>query len=87
MGNEHSYLPVPVKLTTWGLFTLKSLIVSEPFRVPVAVGLNSTPTMQWPLAGKLDVQVLLLILKSPLAPMLEMPSALVAGLALLNVTF
>ena len=66
---------------------MKSLIVSEPFRVPVVVGLNATPMVHRPPAGKLDLQVLLLILKSPLVLMLVMPNALVAGLVLLNVTF
>lgn len=66
---------------------MKSLIVSEPIRVPAVVGLNVTPIVHWPLAGKLELQVLLLILKSLLIPMLEMPSGSVAGLKLLNVTF
>jgi hypothetical protein len=66
---------------------IEVLMVSEPFRVPVLVGLNSTPMVHWLPAGKLDLHVLLLILKSPLTPMLAMPSGAVAGAKLLNVTF
>jgi hypothetical protein len=54
-------------------------MVRKPVRVPVALGLNSMPMMHWPPAAKLDLQLLLLILKSPLTEMLAMPSASVAG--------
>jgi hypothetical protein len=54
-------------------------MVGEPVRVPVALGLNSMPMVHRPPAAKLDLQLLLLILKLPLTEMLAMPSPSVAG--------
>jgi hypothetical protein len=33
---------VPVKLTVWGLFVVVSVIVNEPVRIPVVVGVKFT---------------------------------------------
>jgi len=35
-------VPVPLKLTTWGLLLVLSLIVTEPARRPVVVGVKVT---------------------------------------------
>jgi hypothetical protein len=67
--------PVPVRVTTWGLFAALSLKVSEPLRAPVVVGENVTPTLHVALAATLVPQVLLEIAKSPLGAMLEKESA------------
>ena len=61
-----------------------SVTVSEPVRVPVAVGAKVTLIVHDPLAARLEPQ-LLVSEKSPLAVMLEIASAALPGL--LRVTF
>jgi len=56
--------PVPIKLTSSGLPTPVSLIVSVPAKLPVAAGVNVTPTVQV-CPDVTDVQVLLEMAKSP----------------------
>jgi hypothetical protein len=82
--SRHEF-PVPDSDTTCGLPVLKSLIVSDPVRVPVAVGLKSTFTVQLAPAPRDAVQVLLEMWKSPLVAILEIPRRSVAGLKLLTV--
>ena len=64
-------LPVPLRLTVWGLFRALSVNVSVPVAAPVAVGVNVTPTIQLTPAARLVPQVLLAIANAPVAPMLE----------------
>ena len=67
-------VPVPVRLTVWGLPLALSASVRLPVRVPVAPGVNVTLIMQPPLAatGALVLQVVPLAAtaKSPVAAML-----------------
>ncbi len=44
-------IPVPVRPTVWGLPLALSVIVMAPVRVPVAVGVNVTLIVQFPLAA------------------------------------
>ena len=75
--------PVPVSLTVCGLPLALSVIVMEPVRVPVAVGVNVTLIVQGVLgANELGHE---LDLKSPLVTMLEMES--VAVPLFVSVTF
>ena len=64
-------LPVPLRLTFCGLLEALSVKVSVPPAVPVAVGVNVTPTAQPAPAARLAPQVLLEIAKGPLIPALE----------------
>jgi hypothetical protein len=64
-------LPVPLRLTVWGLFSAWSVNVNAPVAAPVVTGVNVTPTMQLAPAARLAAQVLLAIAKAPLVPMLE----------------
>ena len=41
-----SMVPVPVRLATWGFVLASSLMVSAPVRVPSAIGVNVTDTVQ-----------------------------------------
>ena len=63
---------------------MKSFIVSVPVRAPVWVGWNVMPIWQFPPAARLAPHVFVLILKSPLIPVLAMVSAAVPVLE--NVT-
>jgi hypothetical protein len=45
-GTVTGALPVPVRLTVWGLFGALSVNVSVPVAAPVAVGEKVTPTVQ-----------------------------------------
>jgi len=82
---------VPLRETEWGLPGAESVMVTEPVRLPVAVGVNFTFTVQ--LAPGFRVEQLLVWEKSPLAlmpvivnaalPPLEM-SKLLATLAVFN---
>ena len=51
-------VPVPVKLTVCGLLLAVSVIVTVPFSVPVAVGVNVTLIAQAPPAARLAPHVL-----------------------------
>ena len=66
-------VPVPLNETECGLPGAVSVIVTEPERLPVAVGVNLTLTVQ--LAPALSVVQLLVCEKSPLAVMPLMVSA------------
>jgi len=55
---SNAHLPVPLKLTTCGLFAALSWRVSVPLRVPVAVGLKVTLMPHVACAAKLVPQVL-----------------------------
>lgn len=59
-------VPVPPSVTVCGLLEALSVIVNEPLRVPLAVGVNVTFTVQLELAATLAPQ-LLVCAKSPLA--------------------
>lgn len=41
-----SMMPVPVRATSCGLLTAASVYVRSPVRVPVSLGVNTTPTVQ-----------------------------------------
>jgi hypothetical protein len=62
-------VPVPVRLTVWVAGLALSVMVIEPLREPVAVGVNITLRVQLALAATLAPQVLVWE-KSPLAVML-----------------
>ena len=64
-------VPVPVRLTDWVAGLALSVIVTAPVRVPAAVGLKVTLSVQLALAARLEPQVLVWE-KSPLAVMLVM---------------
>ncbi len=59
-------VPVPVRLTVWGLSLALSMMVSVPVRVPVAVGVKVTLMVQFPL-GATELPQLFAWAKSPLA--------------------
>jgi len=64
-------VPVPVRLTVWVAGLALSVIVTAPVRVPAAVGLKVTLSVQLALTATLDLQVFVWE-KSPLAVMLVM---------------
>ena len=63
-------VPVPVRLTAWGLFTASSVNVSAPERTPIAVGENVTVTVHVAPGAILVPHVLLAIAKSPIVTIL-----------------
>jgi hypothetical protein len=63
-------VPVPVSVTTCGLFRAESVNVSAPLADPDAVGVNVTPTVHVPPAAMLAPHVLLEIAKGAVAAML-----------------
>ena len=50
-------VPCPVKLTDWGLFVALWVMVSNPVRVPVAVGAKVTLMVQLPFPARVAPQV------------------------------
>ena len=64
-------VPVPVRLTDWVAGLALSVMVKEPLREPLAVGVKVTLRVQLALAARLAPQVLVWE-KSPLAVMLVM---------------
>ena len=64
-------VPVPVRLTVWVAGLALSVMVTEPLREPVAVGVKVTLIEQEALAATLEAQVLVWE-KSPLTAMLVM---------------
>lgn len=66
------YLPVPVRLEVCGLPGPLSLTDSVPDSVPVCVGENTTLIVQVDFEPRLDEQVVVETLKSPVVP-IEMP--------------
>jgi len=61
--------PVPVRLTVWVAGLALSVMVKEPLREPLAVGVKVTLRVQLVLAARLEPQVLVWE-KSPLTVML-----------------
>jgi hypothetical protein len=64
-------VPVPVRLTVWVAGLALSVMVKEPPREPLAVGVKVTLRVQLALAARLEPQVLVWE-KSPLTAMLVM---------------
>jgi hypothetical protein len=64
-------VPVPVRLTVWVAGLALSVMVKEPLREPLAVGVKVTLRVQLALAARLAPQVLVWE-KSPLVVMLVM---------------
>jgi hypothetical protein len=64
-------VPVPVRLTVWVAGLALSVMVKEPLREPLAVGVKVTLRVQLALAARLEPQVLVWE-KSPLTAMLVM---------------
>ena len=64
-------VPVPVRLTVWVAGLALSVMVKEPLREPLAVGVKVTLRVQLALAARLEPQVLLWK-KSSLSVMLVM---------------
>ncbi len=71
-------MPEPVSETDWGLLEAASVMVSVPVRVPAAVGVKVTLTVQLELAATLVPQ-LLVCAKSPLACIALMEIEVVPG--------
>src|SRR5208337_5348070 len=68
---RHNHLPVPSRLTTWGLSGALSVIVSFPLRFPFCVGVKVTLMVQLPPTARRLPQ-LLVCAKSPVVVMLLM---------------
>lgn len=68
---ELEVLPVPLRVTVWGLFPALSVKVRAPVAAPETVGVNVTPTVQVAPAATLVPQVLLEMPKGPLVAMPE----------------
>ena len=75
VDNVTGAVPVPVRATVCGLLNALSVNVSAPVAAPSPVGVNVTPTAQFPLAAMLAPQVLVAMANGPLATMLLMLSA------------
>ena len=76
--------PVPVRGRMCGLPVALSVMVTEPVRVPVAVGAQVTPMVQLPPAAT-ELPQLLLSPKSPLAPTLLIVKAVLPVLVRVEV--
>ena len=61
-------MPVPVRLEVCGLPVALSFTCNVPVRVPVCVGLNTTLIVHFDFAARLDAQVVVETLKSPVVP-------------------
>jgi len=68
---------VPVKLAVCGLFAALSSTLNCPVLVPIAVGVNVTLIVHFPLAGKLVVHVFDDTAKSPVVEIEILVSATV----------
>ncbi len=68
-------LPVPLRVTVWGLFPALSVKVRDPLAAPDAVGVNVTPTVQVAPPATLVPQVLLEMPNGPLVTMPEKVSS------------
>jgi hypothetical protein len=77
-------LPVPVKVTTWGLDGSESPMATEPVRAPVAVGMKVTLSAQLEPPASEPPQ-LFVCAKSPLAVMLPKVMAVVPKLVSVTV--
>jgi hypothetical protein len=59
-------MPVPLRATFCGLLTAASVYVRSPVRIPVVLGVNTTPTVQVPPAATcVPLQLSLVVVKSP----------------------
>ena len=76
-GDSVTAVPVPLRLTVWGLPLALSLMVRVPIRDPTAVGLNATLIVQLVCGARMVPQVFAGIMKSPEATMLLMASVVV----------
>jgi hypothetical protein len=76
-GEREICVPVPVKATVCGVVSASSLKVNVPLRIPIAVGLKVTLTVQFAPAATVVPQVLALMAKSPLIVILLIFSVLV----------
>jgi hypothetical protein len=76
-------MPFPVRLTVVGLLLALLVTVSVPVRVPPAVGVNETVTVQEPLTAMLPQ--LLVWLKSPVTETPETVAAVVPELVIVTV--
>ena len=72
MGVAAGAVPVPERVTAWGLPLALSLILTEAVRVPLAVGVKVTLIVHVPLADTELLQVLLCEKSRLLAPVTEM---------------
>ena len=66
-------VPVPVRVTDWGLPGALSAIVIEAARLKMAVGVNVTLIVQVPFAATDPPQVLVWAKSPALVPVTEMP--------------
>ena len=76
-------MPVPERLTAWGLPLALSVMDSEAVRLPLAAGLNVTLTVQLALAASELPQVLVWVKSLALAPVSVMLVMLNAELPVL----
>ena len=76
-------VPVPVRLTLWGLPVALSARVRDAVRVPLAAGINVTLTEQLALAASELPQVLVSVKSLALAPVSVMLVMLIAELPVL----
>src|SRR5579859_6114592 len=79
--------PVPERATLWGLPVALSLMLSDPARLPLAVGANTTDTEQlWPTFNTLSRALQLLVwVKSPEVVMAVMLRVAVPVLVIVTV--
>jgi hypothetical protein len=61
-------VPVPERLTVWGLLASLSVMVIEPARAPLADGVKVTLIVQLALAASVDPQVVVFAKSPALAP-------------------
>ena len=78
-------MPVPVRFDVCGLLLALSLALSFPVLVPMAVGLNVTLIVHFPLAARVAVQVVAETAKSPVVEIVMLVSATVWLLVRVNV--
>lgn len=64
-------VPVPARLTICGLPAALSVMVMDALRLPTALGVNVTVTMQFPPAATMFPQVLFCVKSPLLAPVTE----------------
>src|SRR5689334_8705759 len=69
-GTSETSVPTPVSATFCGLLVALSVKLRVPVRVPIAVGVNVTLTVHEPFTATVAPQVVALLAKSPVTPML-----------------
>ena len=77
VGEREIAVPTPLRATVWVAGLASSVKVKLPVRVPMAVGVNVTLTVQLAPTATVLPQVLALMAKSPLMPILLMLSVAV----------